>query len=494
MRKTFVALSVVTLFMALTGFDCASTEMTTAKVAMQSKDYKKAEEYLKKETAARPQNGEAWVLLGDLYNQQERYVDMANAYDKALAAQPPITGDNMAKVAIDRYNAWLSKYNSAQKNYAAKSYDQALRDLDTAVMLRPEYADNVLLRGLVYRETSNKAEENRAYNRYIELVRSDVDAGLQAGLKLGMTRDQVEAKLGKATNQKINDASGGFAYYEPKNLAVYYAVQGAGEAPKVNGWRYFSGPTTDIQREMEWAIRSAPYYTLGVEAYQEGETNKQRYDDALRYLQTVERLDLGQEGIGPVIADIYVRSNRTGEAKSSFEENLRQNPNDAGLRINYGTLLVNMKDYSGAIEQFQNAATMTQPSDEKHQTALFDLGAVYKNWGAELQSKYGDKPTKAQIDEYSGKLRESLKYFEQLRTIQGGKDFRLLSEMANLYMVLDQTADLDRTVSALEGLKTTNAESSEYWNVLSRLYVVMGKAKPAEEAAAKADALQAAGK
>ena len=494
MRKTLVALSVVTLFMALTGFDCASTEMTTAKVAMQQKDLKKAEEFLKKEVAARPQNSEAWLLLGDLYNQQERYVEMANAYQKARAGQPPISPDNRTKMGIDEYNAWLNKYNQAQKNYASKSYDQALRDLDTAVMLRSDYADNVLLRGLVYREMQNTAEETRAYTRYVELVSPDVSAGMQAGLALGMTRAQVEAKLGKPTREKVSPENGGYAYYEPKNLSVYYVVAKAGEAPTVNGWRFFKGTTTDLQKEVEWSIRSAPYYTLGIDAYREGENNKARFDDALKYLQVVERLDPQQEGVGPVIADIYVRSNRTGEAKTAYEENIRQNPNDAGLRINYGTLLVNLKDYSGAIEQFKKAVDLTQNSDEKHQTALFDLGAVYKNWGADLQKNAGDKATKAQIDEYSGKLRESLKYFDQLRAIQGGQDFRLLSEMANLYLVLGQDADFTRTLGSLESLKGANDESSEYWSVMSRLYTIKGDGKKAQDALDRADALAKQGK
>jgi tetratricopeptide (TPR) repeat protein len=480
--------------MALTGFDCASTEMTTAKVAIKSRDFAKAEESLKKEVAARPQNSEAWFILGDLYNQQERYTEMVNAYAKARAGQPPLSADNLTKIAIDDYNAWLSKYNEAQKNYSSKAYDMALRNIDTAIMLRPDYADNVLLRGLVYREQQNTAEENRAYARYIELVTPDVEAGMQAGLALGMTRAQVEAKLGKPTREKISDSTGGYAYYEPKNLSVYYVAAKTGEAPTVNGWRFFKGATTDLQKQIEWSIRSAPYYTLGVDAYREGENNKARFDDALKYLQVVERLDPQQEGVGPVIADIYVRSSRTGEAKTAYEENLRANPNDAGLRINYGTLLVNLNNYSGAIEQFKKAVDLTQNGDEKHQTALFDLGAVYKNWGADLQTAAGDKATKAQIDEYRDKLRESLKYFDQLRAIQGGKDFRLLGEMANLYLVLDQSADFNRTLASLESLKGDNGESSEYWNTMSRLYVVKGDIKKSQDAADKADVLTKQGK
>src|SRR5690606_5861980 len=103
------------------------------------------------------------------------------------------------------------------------------------------------------------------------------------------------------------------------------------------------------------------------------------------YLQMVQAFDLQQEKVGQVIADIYAKTNRSDEARRSFEENIRQNPNDPALYINYGTLLVNLKEYQSAVDNFKKVLTLTKDNEERHLTALFNLGAVYKNWGAHLQ-------------------------------------------------------------------------------------------------------------
>jgi tetratricopeptide (TPR) repeat protein len=211
MRTTLVALSAATLFLALSGFDCASTEMTTAKLAIRNRDYQKATDNLKKEVAAHPQNGEAWLMLGDIYNEQGKFVDMSAAYEKALAAtQPAMTKEQREKITIDRFNAWLTKYNGAQNAYLEKKLDLAAADIDTAAMLRPNYSENLFLRGLIYREMPNKAKETAAYAEYINLVQPEVDEGMKSGLALGMTSAQVDEKLGKPTKTQITDSTGGF--------------------------------------------------------------------------------------------------------------------------------------------------------------------------------------------------------------------------------------------------------------------------------------------
>jgi len=51
------------------GSQCASREMTTAKVAYQNKDYQKAVEFAKLEIQKNPNNYEAKLLLADSYIQ-----------------------------------------------------------------------------------------------------------------------------------------------------------------------------------------------------------------------------------------------------------------------------------------------------------------------------------------------------------------------------------------------------------------------------------------
>ncbi|MDB5036007.1 MAG: Tetratricopeptide protein [Chlorobi bacterium] len=492
MRTTLVALSAATLFLALSGFDCASTEMTTAKLAIRNRDFQKAADNLKKEVAAHPQNGEAWLMLGDIYNGQGKFVDMSNAYEKALVAtQPAMTKEEREKITIDRFNAWLTKYNEAQTDYSAHRLELASANIDTAAMLRPNYSENLFLRGLIYREVPNKEKETAAYNQYISLVQPEVDEGMKAGLALGMTTAQVEARLGKPTKSQVSDTAGGFLYYAPKNVSVFFTPGMRGGAPEVEGWTFFKTPPSDIEQQLSHPLRSAPYYSLAVDAYQEGEKNTQRYDDALKYFRLVEKLDTKQEAVGPIIADIYTRTKRTGEAKVSYEDAIRQSPSDPSLYINYGTFLVSQKDYDGAVQNFEKALTISKGKDkDKEETALFDLGAVYKNWGADLQNAAGDKATNAQTAAFSEKLKKSLSYFEEIRKIKKTPDFALESEIANLYEVLHNDAGLNQSVKILESLQSTEGGNAAYWDTMELAYAYLGKNDKAAAAHKRAEDLQ----
>ncbi|HVZ38325.1 MAG TPA: tetratricopeptide repeat protein [Candidatus Kapabacteria bacterium] len=488
MRITLVALFAATVFMALSGFECASTEMTTAKVALQQKDYAKAEASLKKEVAARPQNGQAWFMLGEIYKNEEKGKEMVDAYDKALAAtDPALKPAEKETVYANRYNAWQDAYNAALNKLNAHEYQAALTKLDAAQAIRPDAADNLFLRAAVYRDMKNEDLETKANRDYISVVDQDAQRGVAAGLSLGMSRSQVEGKMGKPF-KSLSDSTGGYGFYRDNELYVYYDGSG-----KVIGWRYYNGTSVpDLIREVPTELRSGPYYTLGVDSYYAGEKDRSRYDEALKYLQFVQRLDPSQEKVGQVIADIYGRTGRTDEAKRSFEASIRQNPNEPSLYINYGTLLVNMKDYEGAIQNFNKVLALTRSGDDKHSTALFNLGAAYKNWGADLQKAAGDKPSKAQLDAITGKLRESAKNFEQLRADNGGSDYVVLSELANLYLVLGEKSKFESALGDLERLKDKSDVASDpyYWQAMSRLYVIKGDTKKSEEAMKRSEDLR----
>lgn len=500
MRNIVVVLAAATLYLALSGFDCASTEMTTAKVALQRKDLQKAEESLKKELAARPQNGEAWMLLGEVYEQQKRYPEMGDAYAKAMTAtQPALKAEDRTNLFAKRYNLWLENFNSAlalretgTSSGNPENFREALQKIDAAMLVRPGYPDNYYVRAALYRDLKDDAATNKAYMDYAEAARADVEAGMKEGLALGMTAAQVESALGKPTKNTVGK-EGGYFLYSGKELYVYFSPESDEGPSMVEGWHYFAGdPTPDNIRVAQYTLRGAPYYALGIDAYFEGERNPARYNDALKYLQMVEKFDR-QQNVGQVIADIYAKTNRTGEAKKSFEDNIRQNPNDPALYINYGTLLVNLKDYPAAIENFKKVLPLTTAKEERHLTALFNLGAVYKNWGANLQDSIRNvtrNESKAQMEVYMAKLRESRKYFEDYRKQAGDDDFMVLSELANLYIVLDEQQKLTETVRMLESMEARNAQNYDYWRAMEGIYAVLGDTRKGDAAAAKAKSLE----
>lgn len=483
MRRSLFLLSVMTLFLSLSGFECASTEMTTAKVAMQSKDYKKAEDALRREVAARPQNGVAWLTLGDLHYAQKRYVEMKSDFERAIAATTPaISAEEKSQIGLKLYKGWEDQYNDAYRSYSAKDFQAALRHLDSADMLRPGFPDNHYFRATVNAGLKDDAAAVRAYNTYIDAIRPEVEEGMKLGLTLGMSRPGLESKLGKPTKSDIVDSMGGYAYYAPQNLYVYFAPAGDdGKGPLVDGWRFYrDNSTPEVIREVPVTIRSAPYVILGLAA-----EKREEYDNALKYLSVVSRLD-PQQDVGRVVSNIYIKTKRTAEAIRLLEEEIAAKPREASLYIALGNLLFEMEDFNRSAEQFRKVTELGLPnSDDNLRGALFNLGAVYKNWGAKMQKDAGANASKAQVEAYKKQLQESVRYFEQLRDINPG-DFTVLSELGNLYEVLDQKPKLQAIIRSLEGIEADNRANKSYWRALSRLYTISGDLKKAEEADAKA--------
>src|SRR5665811_1232220 len=80
-------LVITALFLGIifTGFQCASTERTSAKLYIQQKNYDKALEVLKKDIEKNPQSDEGYFLMGDIYGEKGQYDQMVSSYNKSLA-------------------------------------------------------------------------------------------------------------------------------------------------------------------------------------------------------------------------------------------------------------------------------------------------------------------------------------------------------------------------------------------------------------------------
>lgn len=503
MRRLLIILSAAACYLSLSGFECASTEMTTAKLALKNKDNAKAEEALSKEVAVRPTNAEAWMLLGDLYSDEQRYTDMNNAYAKALrdGNQPPLTTEQRYNIGVRLYNGWLTKYNAAldDLNKGADTKNttllrQGLALLDTADILRPNYPENTFLRSTIYRELSDESHENTELRRYVEMMAPTVDIGLRAGLALNMTESAVEAKLGTPSKKKVSDSTGGYLYFDNQKLWVYLSPV-KGSKPRVDGWKVAPSSEPEFVSQLPYQIRSYPEYALGVAAYQAGEKDKSRYDEALKALDRVSKYDPDRTGVSDVVSRIYINTGRTAEAKSALEAQIRANPKDPSAYITYGNLLFTMSDYNGASKAFKDVLGLGLPdTDDKVQVALFNLGAVYKNWGRTLQDSVetankGRASTAAQQTLYQAPLKEAMGYFERLKNVKAKDgDFTVMAELANIYEVLGDKAKVKATIKEIEGVQNMadNNTNANYWRALSRLYAIVNDVDKANAADAKA--------
>lgn len=502
-NTTLLAIVVFSFFITLTGFECASTEMTSAKLAIKNKDYAKAEALLQKEVAARPNNAEAYSTLGALYFETERFVDMANAYSKALA----ITPNNLKPEELDaingrKYNGWINYYNKFTDTYnKIATGDKSLLPkgiayLDSSEMMRPDYADNWFSKGSLQDLSEDENGASVSYQKYISLVKKDLDKGLEKGLAVGMTPEQVSAKLGEPTTKKI-DKGFGYTNYANNDLYVYFIEDEKTKNAVVEGWKFFSdaAATPAYLKQTSTPLRSSAFYYVGIAAYRAGEKDKSKYDEAIQMLQYVQKMEPARNDVNNIIADSYVKAGKINEAKTALEKQISSDPNDPAAYLNYGNLLFNMKDYYGAASKFQNVLKLNLKDDDNRlQTALYNLGAAYKNIGGNAMDSLrkvlqGKEPKANQLDLFEKPLRESAKYFERLKSIKGKQtDFSTLVELGNLYDVLNEKDKIKGVVKELEAAEgvSNNASNGSYWRAMSRLYVILGDEKKATDADTKA--------
>ena len=93
----------------LMGFQCGSTDMTTAKLAIQRGDIAAAEKSLLKEVKKNPTNGEGWYYLGFCQLDKREFTDMLASFDQSLK----YTKEFQDKIHTGHLSAWGQLFNEA---------------------------------------------------------------------------------------------------------------------------------------------------------------------------------------------------------------------------------------------------------------------------------------------------------------------------------------------------------------------------------------------
>lgn len=487
-------LALVALF-SLFAVGCAAG-LGGARTSLKKNDLAGAEASLQKFLAENPDNAEAHMLMGDLRMRQGRSIEAGRSYDRALEAKTPaLTAAQRSDIYKSRYDDWVRLYNLAIKHRNDSDPRGAILYLDTAIAVMPDASRTLWLQAVLAGDLKDNDLRQRSVDRYIASVQSDVNEGLKLGLQLGMSPQQVEAKLGTipAADRKFDDDKGTIIV-RPRRLALSFIKDDSGNMI-LDGWHFFKETDPEIAYQVPSSIFAQAYYVTAVAAYEAGEGDPKRYDEALRLLDIVSKLDPSNKETSRITSDIYVRTNRTAEARTAYEASIRENPNDAGLFVNYGNFLLTIQDYAGALKQYASAISVAQKGSEEYEKALFNSGATYRNWGAVIldsmrRAANGKPLTAKQTDLVNSKLREAVRYFEQLREAQGARvDFPLLSELVVLYAVIGDAGKQKSTLAALEARASAETSNCNYWRTMSQVYANLGDEKKYDSAKARADSI-----
>ena len=142
----------------------------------------------------------------------------------------------------------------------------------------------------------------------------------------------------------------------------------------------------------------------------------------------------------------YIGADRGTEAIGKYKKLVEAKPEEKNIRYNYGVLLLGAEDFAGAETQFLKAIEL----DPAYDNAIYNLGVTYLKWGTFLNKK-SDEEGKVS-DEYKAKYQSALPYLE--KAVQ---------------------------------MKDADAQT---WELLGRVYSVLGMGDDATNAFKKADELR----
>ncbi len=339
--KSFVV-AFLMLSMLFVGYQCGSTEITSAKLYIQQKNYDKALEVLQKEIQKNPKSDEGYYLLGYVQGEQGNFPEMVDSYDKSLAISKNFEKD----INVSRKYFWAQAYNRGV-NYFQRGNGLAQSSPDSAKL-------------------------------YYEKSISDFNSALR------IEPDSVDTY---------------------KNLAFVYLSKGDNESA-----------VAPLKQLIEKEKSLDGYKFLGEIYYVNGTNLKNQGKEEDAKVEFNKSIDVLEEGLKNypndpemlvTLSTAYIGADRSTEAIDKYKNLVAAKPEDKNIRYNYGVLLLGANDFEGAEIQFKKAIEL----DADYDNAIYNLGVTYLKWGTYLNKKSDE--TGQVSDEYKTKYQAALPYLEK---------------------------------------------------------------------------------
>jgi tetratricopeptide (TPR) repeat protein len=386
-KKLLIALLLATA-MIYSGFQCSSTELTSAKLYIQQKNYDKALESLKKDVGKNPQSDEGYYLLGVVHGELGQYKEMLDALNKSLSISDKFKED---AATLKKYY-WSNLINTKGVVFFKKGintndqdsskiyFDKSIDAFENAIMIEPDSAITYDYLSRVYMSVKRYDDAVKPLETLIEK-----DHPLEAYKFLGDILYDKASRLKKQYEQTQN---------------------------------------------VQDSLQAMEYYNKTINVLEEG---RKRYP--------------GDPDLLVTLSNSYIGANKIDVAREAFKAGIEQDPGNKFYKYNYGVLLLGANDFAGAEEQFTKAVAI----DPNYENAIYNLAVTLVKWGASIQKKAEEKGETS--EEAKQKYQSALPYLEKVVQMR--------------------------------------PEESAVWELLGKVYTILGRTSDAQKAFDKADQLRA---
>lgn len=312
-------------------FQCSSTELTSAKLYIQQKNFAKAKESLLKEVEKNPQSDEGYYYLGYVNGEQGDMPAMLENFEKSLEISNKFQKnieDYKKYHWAENFNRGVGLFNKAAKVDDKDSTDmylnKAIEHFEFAIACQPDSADTYKNLIFAYKSLGEYDKTIEEYEKSLELQYSD-DLAEEYGETLLYLGN--EATRAYETSKNPQDSVRAYQYWN-KAIGV-----------------------------LEDRVKANPENTT-----------------MLENLYKLYRLTQGLE-----------------VTLEKVEQKISEYPNN---KLNYyvkGVLLLGKNRYAEAAAAFQKSLDI----DPNYEDAAYNLGITYFNWGARLfnESLEAENPT-----------------------------------------------------------------------------------------------------
>jgi len=351
-----------------------------------------------------------------------------------------------------------------------KNYDKALDVLQKEVQKNPQSDEGFYLLGVVSAEKEQYGKMIDAWEKSLAVsdkFKKDIDNQKKYWwaqlFNRGVSLYQRGIKAPEDSNKIWYDRSiESFDYavkLQPdsgdtyKNLAfVYLSAQRLDEAieplkkiieldKEIDGYRFLGEIYYNKGQVQMDRFQSTSNVSDSVEAFE-------WFDKAIEVLEAGKKEYPNDSDILLTLSNSYIAANKVEIAIDAFKTGVENEPTNKYYRYNYGVLLLGKSDYTSAEEQFLKAIEI----DPNYQNAVYNLAVTYVRWGTAI-NKEAEEKGEMDNTEYKKKYEMALPYLEQV--------------VSN-----DQT------------------NTSAIWELIGRVYTVLGMQDKATDAFKNADNLR----
>ncbi len=343
-----------------------------------------------------------------------------------------------------------------------KNYDKAIEVLQKEITKNPKSDEGYYLLGYVQGEQGKFDEMVDSYDKSLEISKS-FEKNINDSRKYFWAQAFNRGVSLYQRGVKTSDPDSAEIFYD-KSIADFKSAlkiePDSGDTYKNLAFVYLSKGDNEsaieplkqlIAREQAldgYKFLGEIYYVTGTNLKAQGKTDeaKAEFNKSIEVLEEGLKLYPDNSEMLVTLSTAYIGADRGSEAIDKYKTLSVSSPDDKNIRYNYGVLLLGVDDFAGAEEQFKAALAI----DPNYENASYNLGVTYVKWGSYLSKKADEEGVPN--PEYKEKYRSALPY-------------------------------LERAAQA-------NDAQAENWEILGKVYSVLGMANEAQNAFDKADQLR----